>query len=34
MVQDKIIEPIVGVNGNMITVEYSGRIMQNEVAYA
>jgi len=29
MVQDKIIEPIVGVNGNMITVEYSGRIMQN-----
>ena len=34
MEQDKILEPIVGVNGNMITVEYSGRIMQNEVAYA
>lgn len=34
MEQEKIFEPIVGVNGNMITVEYSGRIMQNEVAYA
>ncbi len=34
MEQEKILEPIVGVNGNMITVEYSGRIMQNEVAYA
>ena len=34
MAQEKISEPIVGVNGNMITVEYSGRIMQNEVAYA
>ncbi|MBR7120892.1 MAG: V-type ATP synthase subunit A [Lentisphaeria bacterium] len=34
MEQEKFLEPIVGVNGNMITVEYSGRIMQNEVAYA
>ncbi len=34
MEQDKFLEPIVGVNGNMITVEYTGRIMQNEVAYA
>ena len=34
MEQEKILEPIVGVNGNMITVEYSGRIIQNEVAYA
>ncbi|MBE6388549.1 MAG: V-type ATP synthase subunit A [Lentisphaerae bacterium] len=34
MENNKILEPIVGVNGNMITVEYSGRIMQNEVAYA
>ncbi len=34
MEQEKFSEPIVGVNGNMITVEYSGRIMQNEVAYA
>ena len=32
--EQKILEPIVGVNGNMITVEYSGRIIQNEVAYA
>ena len=34
MEQKKNTESIVGVNGNMITVEYSGRIMQNEVAYA
>ena len=27
-------EKIVGVNGNLITVRYSGRVMQNEVAYA
>ena len=32
--EQKILEPIVGVKGNMITVEYSGRIIQNEVAYA
>ena len=29
-----IFEKIVGVNGNLITVEYSHRVMQNEVAYA
>ncbi|MCI5778475.1 MAG: V-type ATP synthase subunit A [Lentisphaeria bacterium] len=34
MEQEKIVEPIVGVNGNMITVEYSHQVMQNEVAYA
>ena len=28
------VEKIVGVNGNMITVEYNNRIMQNEVAFA
>lgn len=28
------VEKIVGVNGNMITVEYNSRIMQNEVAFA
>ena len=27
-------EKIVGVNGNLITVRYTGRVMQNEVAYA
>ena len=27
-------EKIVGVNGNLITVKYSSRVMQNEVAYA
>ena len=27
-------ERIVGVNGNLITVEYTHRVMQNEVAYA
>ena len=30
----KTVEKIVGVNGNMITVEYNNRIMQNEVAFA
>ena len=34
MEQERIVEPIVGVNGNMITVEYSHQVMQNEVAYA
>ena len=34
MEQEKIVEPIIGVNGNMITVEYSHQVMQNEVAYA
>jgi len=34
MVQDKIFEKIVGVNGNMLTVEYSRRVIQNEVAFA
>ena len=34
MEENKILEPIVGVNGNMITVKYSSRVMQNEVAYA
>ena len=34
MEQEKIFEPIVGVNGNMITVEYTHQVMQNEVAYA
>ena len=34
MEQEKFLEPIVGVNGNMITVEYSHQVMQNEVAYA
>lgn len=29
-----IFEKIVGVNGNLITVEYAHRVMQNEVAYA
>ena len=33
MEQEKFLEPIVGVNGNMITVEYSGRIMQNDEEY-
>ena len=28
------VEKIVGVNGNMITVEYNNKIMQNEVAFA
>ncbi len=32
--EQKTVEPIVGVNGNMITVEYSHQVMQNEVAYA
>ena len=27
-------EKVVGVNGNLITVKYSSRVMQNEVAYA
>ena len=26
--------PVVGVNGNMITVKYSDNVMQNEVAFA
>ena len=30
----RTVEKIVGVNGNMITVEYRGKIMQNEVAFA
>lgn len=34
MEQNRTVEPIVGVNGNMITVEYSHQVMQNEVAYA
>ena len=34
MEQEKFLEPIIGVNGNMITVEYSHRVMQNEVAFA
>ena len=34
MEQERTVEPIVGVNGNMITVEYSHQVMQNEVAYA
>ena len=29
-----IFEKIVGVNGNLVTVEYTHRVMQNEVAYA
>ena len=33
MEQKKNTESIVGVNGNMITVEYSGRIMQNDEEY-
>ena len=34
MEQEKFFEKIVGVNGNMITVEYTDRIIQNEVAFA
>ena len=34
MEQEKIFEKIVGVNGNMITVEYTNRVIQNEVAFA
>ena len=34
MEQEKFLEPIIGVNGNMITVEYTHRVMQNEVAFA
>ncbi|MBQ9087538.1 MAG: V-type ATP synthase subunit A [Lentisphaeria bacterium] len=34
MDQEKIFERIVGVNGNMITVEYSRQVIQNEVAFA
>ena len=29
-----VFEKIVGVNGNLVTVEYTHRVMQNEVAYA
>ena len=34
MEQEKFFEKIVGVNGNMITVEYTRRVIQNEVAFA
>ncbi|MBR7106784.1 MAG: V-type ATP synthase subunit A [Lentisphaeria bacterium] len=34
MEQEKFFERIVGVNGNMITVEYSRQVIQNEVAFA
>ena len=34
MEQEKFFEKIVGVNGNMITVEYSRQVIQNEVAFA
>ena len=34
MEQEKFFEKIVGVNGNMLTVEYSRRVIQNEVAFA
>ncbi len=34
MEQNKFFEKIVGVNGNMITVEYSREVIQNEVAFA
>ena len=34
MVQEKISEKIVGINGNMITVEYTNAVIQNEVAFA
>ncbi len=34
MEQEKFFEKIVGVNGNMITVEYTSRVIQNEVAFA
>ena len=34
MDQEKFFERIVGVNGNMITVEYSRQVIQNEVAFA
>ena len=34
MAETKTIEKVVGVNGNMLTVEFTDRVMQNEVAYA
>lgn len=34
MTENKTIEKVVGVNGNMLTVEFTDRVMQNEVAYA
>ena len=34
MAENKTIEKVVGVNGNMLTVEFTDRVMQNEVAYA
>ena len=31
MAETKTIEKVVGVNGNMLTVEFTDRVMQNEV---
>ncbi len=32
--QNKTLEKVVGVNGNMITIEFTDQVMQNEVAFA